>query len=146
MKKLIAESRCFNCLRAGHSSKECKRRSYSCILCNGQHNTALCTQPNSNSSKMKRPDTPKTAVGVNTIVAATSDGSAVALMTVSVPAQKLDGTEEVVTVFLDPGSQLSLLTEAAALRVGTTLLLLVPWTSIRSAVRSRCDSPLGPGH
>ena len=35
---------CFNCLRSGHSVRECKARG--CITCNGRHNTAFCSRLN----------------------------------------------------------------------------------------------------
>ena len=37
-----AANRCYNCLRTGHSVKDC-RQTRKCHFCHGKHNTALCT-------------------------------------------------------------------------------------------------------
>ena len=39
---ITAAKRCYNCLRTGHSVKDC-RQTRKCHYCHGKHNTALCT-------------------------------------------------------------------------------------------------------
>ena len=46
---ITAANRCYNCLRTGHSVKEC-RQTRKCYFCHGKHNTALCTSAKKNVS------------------------------------------------------------------------------------------------
>lgn len=38
---LVRESRCFLCMKTGHSASKC-RKNWKCQKCNGRHNTAIC--------------------------------------------------------------------------------------------------------
>ena len=44
---MIAQRLCFNCLRVGHSSKNCKSTK-ACRICNLHHHTSLCNQQTAN--------------------------------------------------------------------------------------------------
>ncbi len=56
---LINVKRCFNCLKQGHVSKNC-RSSAKCYNCKGKHNTALCYKLEKSDEKETSEENPVT--------------------------------------------------------------------------------------
>ena len=128
-KVLQSNGCCFNCLRKGHLSRNC-RSSNRCKRCHGKHHTSICEkgfhsreQPNLSNPVELNPDAPAYTPSSTTSAVCSTKGRAILLQTaraVIYNPVKQKRTVEVRLLF-DSGSQRSYLTERAM-----KLLELVP--------------------
>ena len=126
---LKTSGRCFNCLRKGHLSRNC-RSPRKCLKCNGRHHSSICegrsleqtrlsvdqlslAQPTNVSTTPLNPEAPPFAATPTTSNLCTDGKKAVLLQTARAsiynPAQPQHSIE--VWVLLDSGSQKSYITE-----------------------------------
>ena len=114
--KAREERRCFICLSTGHVAQNCtKKDKLKCSKCMGNHNSLLCT------IKMK---TSSVGVDVADVTDPTSaavwrqDSAKVALQVMKGHIIGKDGALEPVNFFIDPGSQVSLISRPLAEKLG----------------------------
>ncbi len=115
-------SLCFNCLRAGHSSRDCNSR-HMCRLCNKRHNSMLHQdqpsykrlKPNEQSSSSSGVD--KASESINICNAALGPSSTL-LKTALVDVEDTHSVRHQLRVFIDDGGEGSLIREATINKLG----------------------------
>ena len=118
------EGRCFLCLKTGHRSQICTKKNFwKCRQCGACHNILLCgkggTPPlNAYVGKVNKDS--------QTITAANSGGTAVALQTLVAKVMDVDGRYHEALVFLDSGSQSSFVSKNFVSKLGLKALESFP--------------------
>lgn len=115
---LIKSSRrCINCMEPFHNASQCY--SASCKKCNKRHHTLLHEDEIRPISSTKKED--KESVTVATTVTSAADKPPTLLGTANVFIKNKNGQPVKVRALLDPGSQLNILTEDCAKKLGLQL-------------------------
>ena len=107
-KTLVFNSKlCFNCLQAGHLTKDCKSKS-TCKVCNGKHNSLL-----HNENAITRSESTNTVVSGQAFTPSNIGILPTALVSIE------DDSRQVIKcrALLDSGSQMSLISEEAVQRM-----------------------------
>lgn len=107
---------CMNCLKAGHTSQECKSRT--CTKCNKKHNTLLHLE----SSKLKRQDNTSTQPENSSVSLSTLNNnkrqSYVLLGTAKILLMASNGMTIECKAILDSGSQVNIVTSRVIKKLG----------------------------
>jgi len=104
---------CFRCLKSGHGRRDCKS-SHKCKHCNGTHSSFLHQEKASTSTTEKKSE----ASTFSSSLSNNTDDSQILLSTAMCNVIDQAGQERIVRVFIDGGSQATLITEQCAKALG----------------------------
>uniref|UniRef100_A0A2A4K372 CCHC-type domain-containing protein n=3 Tax=Heliothis virescens TaxID=7102 RepID=A0A2A4K372_HELVI len=117
-KKIVNDlNLCFNCLRPGHESDNCKSKS-SCFICNGKHNTLLHVEHQSDTKVSETTQAGSSASLTCASKTADPNASTKILGTALVRLRHSDGSMHYARALIDSGSMDSFITNECARRLG----------------------------
>ena len=113
------EGLCFNCLRSGHTTKDCSSTK-KCKLCNKSHNTMLHINQNNVAASVASDETSKTNTCTQ-IATAMGSSYQVLLQTANIQVLNKQGRPIFCRALLYSGSHINLMTNACRAKLGLAL-------------------------